>query len=356
MKKFAAIILFLQSLLLLPGLTSANGTSYFEDSEFPTGHVLPLDDGIVSILREELFIDVKQDSSGFFNLENPTLRADIEVHYEMFNETDEDLTMPIAFPQPGQSDQWNITLDGKEVALTGTINIHQQELMGSDRHDDWIQPRTGETYPFEGFNVLECVKNFESKTFDVVLKAGKTHSLVVQYVASFGQDERASLHPVYRLDYLLHPASYWSDFNELTIQIDVPSRSSVHVNLLMEKEGSYTFKGNFDNLPEEDIVLFISPSSGLFIDLFNTRISPFLFLISLVVVFYIAMQRSVLQNKWFSICLLLVFSYAGYDILSHKILGYPFTAIQYFIFIGYILILLVISLIKMKRIDLKRGN
>ncbi len=349
MKKLYSIILFCSFMvtLLLPETTVANGTSYYKNSVYPTGHVLPMEDGVVSIVGEKLLIDVQQDSAeGLFNMENSSMQANIRVQYEMLNETDEDMVVPVAFPQPGESSQWNIGLDGNDIALKENVKISESQLIGSRRQLDWIHPRTGAEYDFDGYDVLDHKSNLESKTFDVSLTAGETHMLEIEYVTKLGVDESHSLHPVYRLDYLLHPASYWSYFKDLSIEVDVPEKSSVHMNLPLKEEDNHTYKGDFQELPEENLALFISPSSGLVIDLFNSRGQVLWFLVGLLAMFSIMMwfatRKIKVKHTWITLSLLGVFVFAGYDLLTHKIMGYPFTFLQFVGFMVYTLLLLLI--------------
>lgn len=351
MKKFNSIILLLFSIIVVfPQMATANGTSYLQNSTFPTGHVLPMEEGIISIDSEKLLIEVEQDSiGGLFNTNNPNMQANIRVVYNMKNETEEEMVVPIAFPQPGESKNWNITLDGEAVQIKGTIDIKLSELIGTNRHEKWIHPRTGEEYYFGGYDLFKNIGTLESKTFDVTLLAGQNHILEIEYEATLGIDEKNSLHPVYRLDYLMHPASYWSDFKDLYIQIDVPTKSIVHSNLLLETEGNQTYIGEFQELPKENLVLFISPSSGMIVDLFNSRSAALLFIVSLLFVFtfVIWLIRKKIKSKygkWLSLVFLGVFVLAGYDIFTHKILGYPLTILQFIFFIFYVLILLFIWL------------
>jgi len=344
MEKIITIILLLSCICINPEFISANGTSYFEDTVFPSGHVLPLEERVVSIVSEKLFIEIEQNQTKKpFNTENPVIQANIRVVYEMLNQTEEDLTVPIAFPQPGVSNHWKVILDGENVPLTGTVSIKTKELTGENQHKEWIHPRIGEKYTFGGYDVMSESTSMDSKTFDVTLKARQTHTLSIEYKTLLGQDERESLHPVYRLDYLLHPASYWSDFKNLFIQVDVPSKSRVHMNLPLDKESRHTYVGEFDELPEENLVLFISPSSGLLIDFFNSRGGALLFFVVLLPVFYLILRftnKTLLnRKKWFSLILLGVFIFASFDILSHKIMGYPITFVQFILFAMYVLIL-----------------
>lgn len=349
-RKFYSIILLCSFILslLFPESIKANGTSFYKNAVYPTGHVLPMEDGVVSIVREKLFIDIQQDSAeGVFNTDNPSMRANIRVQYEMLNETDEDMVVPVAFPQPGDSNQWNITLDDKDIVLKESVKISESELIGSRRQLDWIHPRTGEEYDFDGYDVLDHKSNIESKTFDVSLTAGETHMLEIKYVTKLGVDESHSLHPVYRLDYLLHPASYWSDFKDLSIGVDVPEKSSVHMNLPLKEEGSHTYIGDFQKLPEENLALFISPSSGSLVNLFNSRGQVLWFLVGLLIMFYIITSLATRKIKvkyttWFTLVLLGVVVFAGFDIFTHKIIGYPFTFLQFVGFMVYTLVLLLI--------------
>lgn len=339
MRKLVIILLVLVSIYINPTSMFANGTSYFEEPSTPTGHVLPMEESVIGIESEKLFIEIEQEG------DIPPYQiifANVRVIYEMENKTEEDLLVPIAFPQPGESSEWNVDLDGTEIPLTGNIPFNPEELIGDKPHIEWINPRTGQTYSFGGYDVIDGSNKIGAKTFEVTLNAKSIHTLTIEYEANLGIDEKASLHPIYRLDYLLHPASYWSDFKDLDIEVKVPKRASVYVNLPLQKEGN-TYVGAFDTLPEENLVLFISPSSGLLINLFNSRGAALLSLVIMLAIYFVIirlMKRTPLKyKKSISLIVLGVFGLAGLDIVRHKILGYPLTIVQYVLYIMFLLIL-----------------
>lgn len=339
MRKLVLILLILGGICINPTSIFANGTSYFEEPTTPSGHVLPMEESVISIESEKLYIEIEQkdDIPPF-----PIMLANVRVIYEMENKTEEDLQVPIAFPQPGNSYEWSVDLDGTDIPLTGNIPFNAEELVGDKPHIEWVNPRTGQTYSFGGYDVIGDSNKLGAKTFEVTLNAKSIHTLTIEYEATLGIDERASLHPIYRLDYLLHPASYWSDFKDLSLEVKVPKRASVYVNLPLEKE-SNTYIGTFETLPEENLVLFISPSSGLLINLFNSRRVALLSLVIMLPIYYVIirlLKRTSLKYKTsLSLIVLVVFGLAGLDIVSHKILGYPLTMVQYVLYIMILLIL-----------------
>ncbi|QUG42050.1 hypothetical protein KD050_01755 [Psychrobacillus sp. INOP01] len=339
MRKLVIILLVLASIYINPTSIFANGTSYFEELTTPSGHVLPMEESVISIESEKLYIEIEQEDD---IPPYPIMLANVRVIYEMENKTEEDLQVPIAFPQPGNSHEWSVDLDGTDIPLTGNIPFNQEELVGDKPHIEWVNPRTGQTYSFGGYDVIGDSNKLGAKTFEVTLNAKSIHTLTIEYEATLGIDERASLHPIYRLDYLLHPASYWSDFKDLDIEVKVPKRASVYVNLPLQKEGN-TCVGAFETLPEENLVLFISPSSGLLINLFNSRRGALLSLVIMLPIYYVIirlLKRTSLKHKMsISLIVLAVFGLAGLDIVSHKILGYPLTMVQYVLYIMILLIM-----------------
>ncbi|MGB2873292.1 hypothetical protein, partial [Psychrobacillus psychrotolerans] len=235
MRKQVIILLILASICIKPTSIFANGTSYFEEPTTPTGHVLPLEESVISIESEKLYIEIEQEGEV-----SPyqMMLANIRVIYEMENKTEEDLLVPIAFPQPGMSSEWSVDLDGTDISITGNTPFYPEELIGNKPHREWIDPRTGQTYSFRGYDLIGASGKLGAKTFNITLNAKSRHTLTIEYNADLGIDERANLHPIYRLDYLLHPASYWSEFKNLDIEVKVPKRASVYVNLPLQKEGN----------------------------------------------------------------------------------------------------------------------
>lgn len=339
MRKLLIILLVLASICTKPTSIFANGTSYFEEPTIPTGHVLPLEESVISIEGEKLYIEIEQEGEV-----SPyqMMLANIRVIYEMENKTEEDLLVPIAFPQPGASSDWNVDLDGTKISITGNTPFHPEELIGNKPHREWIDPRTGQTYSFRGYDLIGEPGKLGAKTFNITLNAKSRHTLTIEYKADLGIDERANLHPIYRLDYLLHPASYWSEFKNLDIEVKVPKRASVYVNLPLQKEGN-TYVGSFDTLPEGNLVVFLSPHSGLLFNLFTSRSVALLALVIMLPIYYVIirlMKRTSLKHqKGISLIILAVFALAGLDIVRHKILGYPITIVQYILYITCLLIL-----------------
>ncbi len=350
-------------LCLFGGMTStvsANGTSYFEDSSYPTGHVLPMEEGMVRIVSEDLSIRLEKVSNWLpFSSENPTIKAHIHVIYEMENQQDKEVEVPIAFPQPGDTDQWHVTLNDSSIPVEGTVSIPREQLIGEHPHYEWINPRTREGYQFGGYDVYSEFNHIDSQTFTIVLEPENIHTLQIEYVTLLGMDERQGLHPIYRLDYLLHPASYWSDFNNLTLKIDVPFGAEMTTNLPLSHVSGNEWLGEFESLPEENLVLFLSPHSGLLIDLFHSRGLAMLFLLVLLLAFYpigrlLMRIISVEKRKPVSLLFLFMFIWAGYDILDHKIMGYPLTIFHLGFFIIYFFSLLFLWRLMIRGTTVKR--
>jgi hypothetical protein len=345
--RYLQVTLLLALLLnsFLAGSAFANGTSYFQSSELPTGNVLPMEEGKVGIEREELTIRLRKNNKGsILSPENPALKAAIKVVYQLHNHLHTDIQVPIAFPHPGETDHWKVTVDGREIPLTGFVSIPRDQLMGETPHNEWVHPRTGEKYHIFRRDQFSQFNEILSKTFTVSLQGDTTHSLQVEYEASLGFDEKTSLHPVYRLDYLLHPASYWSDFKNLQMQLEVPFDAEVYTNLPLNKISSHSWEGNFQLLPEEDLAVFVSPDSGWVIDLFDSRGKALGCLLVLVILFYPigrwGLSLIPLRHRSLvSLSILVVFIWAGYDILQHKIFGYPLTMLHPFFFAWYVSIL-----------------
>ncbi|UFJ40313.1 DUF4424 domain-containing protein [Brevibacillus humidisoli] len=326
----------------------ANGTTFFRYSKMPTGQVLPMEPGKMSIEGEELSIRfVKQNKGTIFAPDHPSMKARIQVIYKLHNHLSEDWEVPIAFPHPGETDQWKVTFDGKTIPLTGTVMLPREQVVGKVPLHSWIHPRIGKKYELSYQDEYAEFRSIPSQTFTVLAKGETTHTLQIEYEASLGIDERTNLHPVYRFDYLLHPASYWSDFKDLHIKLDIPFNGDVYVNLPLQKSGFYSWEGTFDRLPEEDLVVFLSPDSGVVIDLFHSRAAALAAVPILLLLFYPigrwmisrtpSRHGKVVSILWLAVCL-----WAGYDILEMNITGYPFKVLQPVLFGVYVLILILV--------------
>lgn len=303
---------------------------------------MPLSEGIVSIQKENLEIEIEQkDKGGLFPKEPPEMTANVRVTYVMLNETDERVTVPIAFPQPRKTKEWGVRLDEEVVPITGEVDLPLEDLYGTDHLVEWVDPRTGEEYEFRGYSILEEKDTLTSKTFNVSLSSEGEHLLVVDYKAALGIDEGNGLHPIYRFDYLLHPASNWSDFQNLVIETEVPVSAASYISLPIEKNKNVYF-GMFRELPKGNLTLFVSPDPGFWSGLFNERKNAILFTLGIMVVFIMIMRGFVqripskLHKVVIIVPLFLLSVWIGYDIWNQNLLGYPLNIFQGFLFGVYV--------------------
>ena len=95
MRKQVIILLILASICIKPTSIFANGTSYFEEPTTPTGHVLPLEESVISIESEKLYIEIEQEGEV-----SPyqMMLANIRVIYEMENKTEERSSSTYSIP------------------------------------------------------------------------------------------------------------------------------------------------------------------------------------------------------------------------------------------------------------------
>ena len=111
----------------------------------------------------------------------------------------------------------------------------------------------------------------------------------------------------------------------------------------------------FPDLPEENLVVFVSPASGFVVDLFNSRGVALGFILILIPLFYgvlliISKRIPEPRRKLVSFAVLPVFIYPAYDILSHMIIGYPMTVLQ----IVFISVYTAALIVLMRRVMIKK--
>ncbi|OEH94551.1 hypothetical protein [Bacillus solimangrovi] len=345
MRHFLLLCFTILIIVVSPMSTSANGTSYRQEVSLPTGQVIPMEEGNVSIVAEHLLIRFKKESARELLIKgSPNIEAEVNVTYELFNKHEIEQEIPIAFPQLGQTGDWQVRLDGTNIPLDGAVALSREQLIGQSPHYEWINPRTGDSYDISRNDSFEKFETLQSKTFTVNLQPRTKQILQVNYDVNVSLDEKHSLHPVYRFDYLLHPASYWSDFQNLTLQIEVPFDAHIYTNLDLEKVNEEMWLGEFETLPDENLVVFLSPRAGILFNNLNSRGLALFIAFVLLVSFYPigrwVKKKFPSQSRLISCLLLLIFLGSGYDLLSHKIVGYPFTLLQLAYYILYLILIL----------------
>lgn len=112
---FIAAFLMALSVVATPGDALANGMPYTQFPGSVAGVLTPLSDRRVEVVREELTIDFtpRKEAMVF----NPHLGARVEARYTMNNRTSSGLEIPVAFPHPGPTVGWVVTLDGREIPM-----------------------------------------------------------------------------------------------------------------------------------------------------------------------------------------------------------------------------------------------
>jgi hypothetical protein len=252
--------------VLFQNEASANGTAYQQYSGPLVGNLVPVKEERVEIQGEELKIQIKPRKTGLIS--NPAMRAHVDVTYILKNISEEDIEVPIAFLQMGDHTDWSVQLDGKEVSIEGEKEFLSRDVSGNRFIEKWVDPFTHIKYDIR---YPETERAIPAQTFTVHLKAKQKHVLDVSYSLETGIDEKRGVNAVYRFDYLLYPASYWGDFQNLTIHIDIPFSHKMYSSLPLEKVDRQNWQGHFNELPQEELQLFFSPTKGTWSGLVNSK-------------------------------------------------------------------------------------
>jgi hypothetical protein len=322
--------------LLFQNHASSNGTAYQQYSGPLIGNLVPVKEERVEILSEDLDIQFIPRTTGLIS--NPIMNAQVDVTYTLQNISAEDIDVPIAFLQVGDHSDWSIQLDGKEVLVEGEKEFFAGDVSGDRFIKRWIDP-----YTYEKYELRHSPSAFPipAQTFTIRLKKNQQHILEVSYAVETGMDEKRGVNAVYRFDYLLYPASYWSDFHNLNIHIHVPFAHKMYSSLPLEKVDQENWLGYFSQLPEEELQLFISPTKGTWGGLVNSK-RGILFILVMVLLIMWLIQRYLLphlsKRAYFLTHIVLtgVVGWITYVTLTRYLMGYPFTIFQYALLFGVI--------------------
>ncbi|MCW3489511.1 hypothetical protein [Dethiobacter alkaliphilus] len=287
------------------------------------GPVLPADDTPIGIQSEVLDITYEKSSWD----------ADVAVSYELLNPTDEVQHVAVLFLGDILG-EGVITLNEERVtAHTGSINMDTvYPSFTDDAQFIWYDPFTLEQYQkpedYRGYQ-----QSITGVPFELELQPG-THLLEVRYQNPLGYDETRFPHGTHHLTYLLQPASYWQSFNNLQINVTLPSASyRLASSLPLEKTGSRTWSATFSQLPAEDLHISFINTANMWLGPYSTRGNLwFLLAILTLAVYLLSKKVHTINTKPGLIFLALLSFFTGWivwSILTLPMLPYPFTFLQY---------------------------
>ncbi len=254
--KAMSIILAVVALVLCScGRALANASPTHAILHIGGGSLIPGDEVPVVIEKEDLTIDLRGRERN---------RAMVNAAYLLRN-TGQALTLTARFPlpegaligEPGVT----VTCDGlpvpfKEAGSWPTLHPDVSQVA-----DEWLDPVTGERYVPEAVSIRERYVFIE---FDVGLEAGESKTLVVSYPQMLSQDYTSRFIGVpTRIDYLLQPARYWAGFGRLNVRVLTGINQFVASSLPLRHPMPGIWIGEFDGLPDENLSVFVSPSSIL---------------------------------------------------------------------------------------------
>lgn len=330
---FIATILVALSVVAALGDARANGMPYNQFPGGAAGVVTPLSHQGVEVVGEELTIDFISRKE--YMVFNPHLEARVEARYTMNNRTGSGLEIPVAFPHPGPTGGWVVTLDGREVPLDEDKGVEERSIGAENNSPEWRDPFSGESYiPVNSRGrTMADPSRVPAKTFMLALDPGE-HNLTVAYRAGAGVDELRSLNPVYRFRYLIRPAAAWGSFKDLEVTVRVPFSHRLLSSLPLERLDRHTWRGRFADLPGDDLTIFFASTSGTWGGLVNSREAAMLVLALSVVLLWILRRfrlprldrRTALS---LNLALTLLVAWIGYVTLNRKIFPYPLNALQY---------------------------
>lgn len=240
----------LTALLLLgstAGVAAANGLPMAAMMSAPWGAIRPAAGTQVSVVREDLRLDLYEDE----------LSARIQARYVLRNQGSGPQQVAIAFAVPAgvETGSVRVLADENPVSvnrLTIPVAVEAGEL---DVSSAWLDPFTGRAYSppvmqpsGEGWF-----------TFTVPFAAGQERVLQVSYNQAPSRDYSRFLEASYRFDYLLQPARHWASFGDLRVEVNAPSHLPLRSNLPLQETEPGRHEATFQGLPEGNLSLYVAP-------------------------------------------------------------------------------------------------
>ncbi|MDP5272963.1 VanW family protein [Chengkuizengella axinellae] len=351
-KQIISIVLIIIFFIQFSSFSYANGMSYYRDSGQATGNLVPLKEERVNILKEELHIEMEPKGKRFF--ENEYMNVNVKVIYYLENQAEESIEVPVAFPQQGETKEWEVFLDQTNISLEGGIDLKNQIneiIFDGYKNANWMNPWTNEEY-YYSIGAESYFETLEAKKFTLELSPG-IHQLDVHYTVRSGIDEELSLNPIYRFDYLLLPAAYWNEFQDLSIKLNFPFSHLLRSNFAFDQVDQHTWTASFDKLPEENLRLYFTSTEGTFGGLITSRSQA---LASIPIVLFAFFIMIYLGHRFLRTKLAMVLNIGGslslgiffYFILQRKLIPYPFNVLQiglFFILNIFLLFMVVMSVL-----------
>ncbi len=292
MKKLMIVLSTLFFISTVPAFSNS-GPWRFEPA--PGFNAIPVKSDSVEILSEELIYDIDEEKHDL---------AEVTAIYTMKNVSHEDQKLLVAFPfVDGDLNCWEEDHHLKNITVTLDGNIIEKKIkrihnLGFDSTDGMkgkglyrksdgkamddlsfedILAEINQSANEQDYNIENDKENWDEIVelilFELTLQPDTEHKLVVSYVQEGGKDRHESNNAYeynkYMYYYFLEPASYWSDFSNLSITIHVPEDYNItNCTLdLKESEGN-TYNGYFEKLPEDNLFFEITKDKNM-IDKFN---------------------------------------------------------------------------------------
>ncbi|OEF96665.1 hypothetical protein [Desulfuribacillus alkaliarsenatis] len=243
------VMLFIIVTILYPANTMANGSPYnYRDPGTITGSISPIEETNIAVAKELININLVKKTN------NNELYSDIDVEvyvkYELYNYSSKEITVPIAFPQDGESRDWTVVLNGQEIPLGKTYPI----MLDVEYDANWVNPLNGSLVEAHSLEAWE-IKGPIAQTFTASIISGE-NVLEIRYIVKAGVNERVGAkNPAYRFAYLLTPASNWKSFQDLTINLNIPFSHILYSSLDLKKIDDSKWIGEFEELPIKDLYL-----------------------------------------------------------------------------------------------------
>ncbi|WP_419875062.1 hypothetical protein [Candidatus Pristimantibacillus sp. PTI5] len=229
-------------ILLLPTAANANGGPLYEPAK---GHgLLQLDENSeISLVREKIVFSI--DNSN----DRHQSHAEINVQYELYNNSDTDKEVDVLFLTP-YTDVITVS-DGDKQIETSPAPEGKPVNWHATFKNTVTDPLSGKALRI-GSHGSDRNQTIGTR---IPLSFGphEKKNMVVRYEEDGGIYEKGVINPIYSHLYYLTPAEFWEGEPkvELEIQLHAPG-GKLYSNLPMEQVGPKVFKAAFNHLPGED--------------------------------------------------------------------------------------------------------
>lgn len=251
-RKIFALFLLIFFSLAFPAAVSANGMPAAHDGD-PASGIFAMADCPIEVKAEQLSFRLENKEKNY------TISSTVSALYQLYNPTDETLTVPTVFmlmqSRESRSDSIKVSFRGEALPFVRQRAFLSEEELAEGVDAPALLRPAGEPAA-EGLPVqLAC--------FTLTLSPGETAALRVDSETEAFMERDTLDYPFYfftterryTFHYLLSPAKYWGAFENLTIDLQLSRGAPVlkTSSLAFRWAGFRRYRFHSDSLPEGEL-------------------------------------------------------------------------------------------------------